>query len=173
MNSVSSICLPVEGALFNFRVAGVAVQNGKLLLHRTPTDNFWSLPGGRVDMFEFSKETLLREMLEEIGQKVIVGKLLWVVENFFEYNEIKHHEIGFYYQMEIPDTENQRDFVVQEDDNELLFHWENIEKMDSGSIYPEFITTDLLLNSSSIQHITLDFKNLNDSQLKMTNIGGS
>lgn len=161
MNSVSSICLPVEDALFNFRVAGVAVQNGKLLLHRTPTDNFWSLPGGRVDMFEFSKETLLREMLEEIGREVIIGKLLWVVENFFEYNETRHHEIGFYYQMEIPDLEDQLDFVVQEDDTELLFHWENVENIDSGSIYPEFITADLLLNTSSIRHITLDFKNLN------------
>jgi len=161
MNSVSSICLPVEDALFNFRVAGVAVHNGKLLLHRTPTDNFWSLPGGRVDMFEFSKETLLREMLEEIGKKVIVGKLLWVVENFFEYNKTRHHEIGFYYQMEVPDLQEQLDFVVQEDDTELLFHWENVENIDSGSIYPEFITTDLLLNTSSIRHITLDFKNLN------------
>ncbi|SEI53653.1 ADP-ribose pyrophosphatase YjhB, NUDIX family [Dyadobacter koreensis] len=173
MNSASSICLPVENALFNFRVAGVAVQNGKLLLHRTPTDNFWSLPGGRVDMFEFSSEALLREMLEEIGRKVIVGKLLWVVENFFGYNNIKHHEIGFYYQMEIPDLQDQHDFVVQEDDTQLLFHWEDVENIDSGSIYPEFITADLLLNTSSIRHITLDFKNLNDSQVKMTNIGGS
>ena len=163
MNSVSSICLPVEDALFNFRVAGGAVQNGKLLLHRTPTDNFWSLPGGRVDMFEFSKETLLREMLEEIGREVIVGKLLWVVENFFEYNEIKHHEIGFYYQMEIPYLQDQLDFVVQEDDTELLFHWKNVENIDSGSIYPEFITTDLLLDTSSIRHIMLDYKNLNST----------
>jgi len=163
MNSLSSICLPVADALFNFRVAGVAVQNGKLLLHRTPSDNFWSLPGGRVDMFEFSKETLLREMLEEIGRKVAVGKLLWVVENFFEYNEIRHHEIGFYYQMEIPELEDQQDFVVQEDDTELLFHWENVNNIDTRSIYPEFVTTDLLLDTASIRHIMLDFKNLNST----------
>ncbi|WP_159471789.1 NUDIX hydrolase [Dyadobacter sp. 3J3] len=161
MNGSSTICLPVENALFNFRVAGVAIQNGKLLLHKTPTDNFWSLPGGRVDMFEFSKETLLREMLEEIGKTVIVGNLLWVVENFFEYNKIKHHEIGFYYLMEIPDLENQDDFIVIEDETELLFHWEEVETINPGSIYPEFITKDLLLNSSIIQHITLNFKNLN------------
>lgn len=161
MNGSSTICLPVENALFNFRVAGVAVQNGKLLLHKTPTDNFWSLPGGRVDLFEFSRETLLREMLEEIGKTVDVGNLLWVVENFFEYNNIKHHEIGFYYQMEIFNPENQYDFIVKEDETELLFHWEEIDKINPGSIYPEFITKDLLLNSSSIQHITLNFKNLN------------
>lgn len=161
MNSAESICLPVGNSLFNFRVAGVAVQNGKLLLHKTPTDNFWSLPGGRVDMFEFSRETLLREMVEEIGKTVHVGNLLWVVENFFEYNEIRYHEIGFYYKMEIPDIENQLDFVVREDDTELLFHWEDIGQIDSGSIYPEFITTDLLLNTTAIQHINLGFKNLN------------
>ena len=168
MNSVSSICLPVEDALFNFRVAGVAVQNEKLLLHRTPTDNFWSLPGGRVDMFEFSRETLLREMLEEIGKTVQVGKLLWVVENFFEYNAIRHHEIGFYYQMEIPDLQNQDDFLVTEDDNTLLFHWENIQEIDAESIYPAFITTDLLLDCTTIRHITLDFKNLNQEQSSLS-----
>ncbi|MBE9460503.1 NUDIX hydrolase [Dyadobacter subterraneus] len=161
MNGSSAICLPVENSLFNFRVAGVAMHNGKLLLHKTPTDNFWSLPGGRVDLFEFSRETLLREMLEEIGKTVSVGNLLWVVENFFEYNNIKHHEIGFYYQMEISDLENQDDFIVTEDETELLFHWEEIDKINPGSIYPEFITKDLLLNTSSIQHITQNFKNLN------------
>lgn len=168
MNGAESICLPVGNSLFNFRVAGVAVQNGKLLLHKTPTDNFWSLPGGRVDMFEFSKETLLREMVEEIGKTVTVGNLLWVVENFFSYNEIRYHEIGFYYQMEIPDLENQLDFVVQEDDTELLFHWEDIKQIDSGSIYPEFITTDLLLNTTSIQHINLGFKNLNTAKTNLS-----
>ena len=161
MNGSSAICLPVENSLFNFRVAGVAMHNGKLLLHKTPTDNFWSLPGGRVDLFEFSRETLLREMLEEIGKTVSIGNLLWVVENFFEYNNIKHHEIGFYYQMEISDLENQDDFIVTEDETELLFHWEEIDKINPGSIYPEFITKDLLLNTSSIQHITQNFKNLN------------
>lgn len=161
MNGTSAICLPVNNSLFNFRVAGVALQNGKLLLHKTPTDNFWSLPGGRVDMFEFSRETLLREMLEEIGKVVIVGNLFWVVENFFEYNEIKHHEIGFYYQMEILNLENQNDFIVIEDDTELLFHWQDVNQIVEGSIYPEFITKDLLLNTTSTQHITLDFKNLN------------
>lgn len=163
MNSNTAICLPVKDALFNFRVAGVAVHNGKLLLHRTPTDNFWSLPGGRVDMFEFSRETLLREMLEETGWEVTVGKLLWVVENFFTYNGIKYHEIGFYYQMEVPGLHDQQDFIVREDDGELLFHWENVESIDSGSIYPEFITADLLLDHASVRHLMLGIKNLNDA----------
>ncbi|GLU53148.1 NUDIX hydrolase [Dyadobacter frigoris] len=161
MNGSSAICLPVENALFNFRVAGVAIHDGKLLLHKTLTDNFWSLPGGRVDMFEFSRETLLREMLEEIGKTISVGNLLWIVENFFEYNDIKHHEIGFYYQMEITDLQNQDDFIIKEDETELLFHWREIDNINPESIYPEFITKDLLLNTSSIQHITLNFKNLN------------
>jgi ADP-ribose pyrophosphatase YjhB (NUDIX family) len=65
MNGPSTISLPLNGGLFNFRVAGVAIYNDCILLHKTPSDNFWSLPGGRVDMFEFTKETLLREMVEE------------------------------------------------------------------------------------------------------------
>ena len=147
--------------LFQMRVAGIAFRDGHVLVHRATHEKFWSFPGGRAEMGEETKETLAREMVEELGVEATVGRLLWVVENFFEYNNIKHHEIGFYYQMEISDLENQDDFIVTEDETELLFHWEEIDKINPGSIYPEVITKDLLLNTSSIQHITQNFKNLN------------
>jgi 8-oxo-dGTP pyrophosphatase MutT (NUDIX family) len=160
MNGASAICLPVNNALFNFRVAGVAVQNGKVLLHKGPADNFWSLPGGRVDLFEFSRETLLREMLEEIGKTVQVGSLVAVVENFFEYNGIKHHEIGFYYRMEMKDPGEQSDFIVAEDSEDMLFHWEDVDSIVPGSIYPDFVSPGFLRNMT-FQHINLNFQNLN------------
>ena len=77
------ISLRIDGALFNYRVAGVAVLNGKVLLHKTPSDNYWTLPGGRCELFEFSKDTLQREMQEETGMDVRAGEMRWVSENFF------------------------------------------------------------------------------------------
>lgn len=162
MNGSATISFPLDNGLFNFRVAGVAIQNGKLLLHKTPFDNFWSLPGGRVDMFEMTQQTLLREMLEETGMPVIIGNLLWVVENFFEYNGIRHHEIGFYYKMEIIDLENESDFMATEEGSELMFHWHLLEDLHDIKIYPDFISKELIENSEFTRHIIVDFKNLNE-----------
>ncbi|MGD6873483.1 hypothetical protein ACQCU1_15000 [Sutcliffiella horikoshii] len=43
-----------EKAVFNYRVAGVWIQDGRILLHRASEDKIWSLPGGRVEMNEAS-----------------------------------------------------------------------------------------------------------------------
>ena len=161
MNGSATISFPLEGGLFNFRVAGIATHHGKLLLHKTPSDNFWSLPGGRADMFEVTSQTLVREMMEETGFHIQVGELMWIAENFFEYNGIRHHEVGFYYKMEIPDLKNDCDFSAIEPGSELLFHWHAIDELHSIKIYPDFIKQDLIQNSAGPRHIVVDFINLN------------
>lgn len=98
--------------VFLCRVAGVAVDSGRVLLHRSEHDDFWGLPGGRLEVGETSHQALRREMLEEVGTEVRVGGLLWVVENFFDHvpldaphpgsGEIAHHELGLYLEMQLP-----------------------------------------------------------------------
>ena len=98
--------------VFLCRVAGVAVHKGRALLHRSEHDDFWALPGGRIEVGETSAQALRREMLEEVGAEVTVGRLLWVVENFFKHYPLDqppntsvatdHHEIGLYLEIELP-----------------------------------------------------------------------
>jgi 8-oxo-dGTP pyrophosphatase MutT (NUDIX family) len=154
------ISLAIDGALFNYRVAGVAIVDGKVLLHKTPSDKFWSLPGGRASLFEFSKDTLIREMQEETGMDVEVGEMLWVSENFFVYNDIKHHELGFYYKMEIPSLTDQNDFIGVEGDSELLFKWHAVNEIANIKIYPEFLTTELAQNPLRMKQFSSDFTDL-------------
>jgi ADP-ribose pyrophosphatase YjhB (NUDIX family) len=90
------------GGRFNFRVAGVALAGSRVFVHRNVKDDFWTLPGGRVEMGEATADALRREMREELGIDVAVGRLLWVIENFFEYDARRYHEIAFYYEMELP-----------------------------------------------------------------------
>ena len=37
---------------FHYRVAGVAMHDARVLLQRTEIDDFWSLPGGHVELHE-------------------------------------------------------------------------------------------------------------------------
>lgn len=161
MNGDNTISFPLPGGLFNFRIAGVAVYSNKILLHKAPTDHFWSLPGGRADLFEWSKETLLREMMEETGMPVEVADLMWVVENFFSYEDQKYHELGFYYRMHLQVPPSQQDFLTTEEGGELLFHWHDLDRLHEIKIYPAFITAELIENTAHTAHITVDFQNLN------------
>src|SRR3954449_8179577 len=88
-----------QGGNFNFRVAGVLLDRTgeRVLIHRAPSEPFWTLPGGRVELMEPASEAFKREMLEELGADVQVERLLWVVENFFPYDGKRWHEIAFYF----------------------------------------------------------------------------
>jgi ADP-ribose pyrophosphatase YjhB (NUDIX family) len=125
--------------VFLCRVAGVAVHEGRVLLHRSEHDDFWALPGGRIEVGESSTQALRREMREEVGADVTVGRLLWVVENFFQHYpldqppnttiSIDHHEIGLYLEMEVPDhmanatSFGGRELVGTPDEFALEFRW--------------------------------------------------
>ncbi|MDK4711344.1 NUDIX hydrolase [Rhizobium sp. CNPSo 4039] len=112
---------------FQMRVAGLGFRDGHVLVHRAVHEPFWTFPGGRAEIGETSEETLRREMVEELGIEVTVGRLLWSVENFFHYEEMDWHELGLYYLMDIPAgfRFDPQKIVhrIQDGDDELEFKW--------------------------------------------------
>src|ERR1700730_9019285 len=92
-----------EGERFLYRVAGVAAIDGRVLVQRFEGEEFWCLPGGRVEMGEPAKEALAREMSEELGCEAGVGRLLWVIDNFFRHRGVDHHELGLYFAITLPE----------------------------------------------------------------------
>ena len=91
-----------EGYVFSYRVAGVAIHDDKVLVHRSIIDDFWSLPGGRCEFLEISKDALIREMKEEIGVNIKIIRPLYFVENFFYFEGKDYHEISIFYLTEFP-----------------------------------------------------------------------
>ena len=64
------------------RVTGVLVEENRILIVRqevNPTRG-WSLPGGRLEPGETLDEAMVREMKEETGLDVSVGRLLYIAE---------------------------------------------------------------------------------------------
>lgn len=145
-----------EHVRFTNRIAGIALDRERVLLHRTDDMNFWALPGGRAELLEPSPETLVREMLEEIGVEVQVDRLLWVAENFFTYGPRQHHEIGFYFLMHLPADSPLRDqptFLGHEGDWPIYFEWHPIATLENLVLYPTFLRTGLKDLPTATMHI--------------------
>jgi ADP-ribose pyrophosphatase YjhB (NUDIX family) len=151
---------------FHYRVAGVVVAGDQVLLHKSELDEFWSLPGGHVELFEPAQEALRREIREELGLEPEVDRLLWVVESFFRSQGQPHHEIGLYFLMSFPpesplytraDTlRGQEDTGLYADQRlELTFQWFPREKrvLTELPVYPTFLQEALVVLADTPQHI--------------------
>jgi ADP-ribose pyrophosphatase YjhB (NUDIX family) len=141
----------------NYRVVGVCIHQDHVLLHREAKDDFWVMPGGRPRLYESSRDALIWEMDEEIATRVKVLRLLWVVENFFEYFGERLHELSFNYQMSLPEDSPYRDvgvdFTGQEGDVTLLFHWFPIDEIEGVRLHPTFLRTALGALPDSPVHV--------------------
>jgi ADP-ribose pyrophosphatase YjhB (NUDIX family) len=77
------------------KVRAIILYDGKLLVVRHPHDtSFAALPGGHLEWGEDIKECLSREMVEELGIKPEVGKLLYI-NNFSQTDGKQYIEFFF------------------------------------------------------------------------------
>lgn len=151
------VVFKTEKAVFNYRVAGIWIENGHVLIHRSVNDNHWSLPGGRVAISEESKTSLKREFLEELNVNIKIDRLVWIVENFFNYEEKDFHEIGFYYSV----NSDEKSFVLDKkrfhwlEGERLIFQWTPINELKNVELFPEFLRTDLSNSLEKTKHFVV------------------
>ena len=58
-----------------------------LLVEQNPEEDFWIIPGGRVEEAETPRQAAKREVREETGLDVDIIRLIWYTEQYYhEYN---------------------------------------------------------------------------------------
>ncbi|HNS01047.1 MAG TPA: NUDIX hydrolase [Anaerolineae bacterium] len=146
-----------DNTRFNCRVVGVAIDQGRVLLHKAEDDDFWALPGGRAELLEPATATLHREMIEELHIEVDVGRLLWLVENFFQYRGLDFHELGLYFLMHVPADWPRRlekgPFLGYEQGVRLVFQWFPLEELPTMRVNPSFLARGLQQLPAGPQHV--------------------
>ena len=144
---------------FNLRAAGIAIESNCVLLHTAEKDDFWSFPGGRIELGETSSDALIREMQEELGAEVEIVRLLWLVENFFVYAGQDYHELCFYYLMQFPARSRclqpESSFRGVGDDAHLEFRWFPLDPntLTKLPLVPSFFQKSLNNLPASVEHL--------------------
>ena len=154
------ILFKTDDWVFSYRVAGICVQNGKVLLQKPTNDNAHAFPGGHVEFGETNEETLIREFKEEIGANIQVGELKWVAEAFFPWGGSGKpcHQICLYYLVEIlnPEIPKTGMFMATEHiegrNFELEYHWVPIENVGNLEVYPTETPALLRQLHEGVQH---------------------
>ena len=158
-------------ARFNYRVAGVAIHNGQILLDRNTKNKYWVLPGGHPEMMEPMADALRREIQEEINTDVEVVRLLWIAENFFKKSK-PVHELSFYFLMQLKPNSHlltsEGPFYGNEHDHRLIYQWFPLDEkiLTTLPLFPAFLTSALISIPSSPQHVVFE-------EIKRHKAGGS
>ena len=141
---------------FTYRIAGVAIHDGYVLLQRAEDGDIWFVPGGRAELLETAQDGLRREMREELQSNIRVERLLYVIENFFSVEDMAHHEVGLYFSITFVDEsmyDKQRTFSVQDANLSFIFQWLPLNTLEEVTIYPLCLQKALQSIPEKKQHI--------------------
>ncbi len=134
--------------VFCLRVAGVLRRSGYILLQHAPGG--FILPGGRVEFLEHTRSALSREMWEELGVHIEIGRLLWIVENVFDHGGIHVHQF-----LTIYEVEANEEIATQKTQAERM-HWWPIEEVHSMVLFPEFLRTSIGELPEAVEHVCIE-----------------
>jgi ADP-ribose pyrophosphatase YjhB (NUDIX family) len=135
---------------------GIALDKGRVLLFNVIGWDWWALPGGRVEIQEKSEDTLVREVQEELNTVVKVGRLVWIIENFFKENERSYHEIGLYYSMDLPTDSSvvsSQEYTSKDGPVTLRFRWFRLQELDKVNLRPAFLRKALQNLPKHTEHV--------------------
>jgi len=152
------VIFKTEEFVFSYRVAGICIQNGKVLLQKPSNDTGFAFPGGHVTLGETNEQTLIREFKEEIGTNVAVGDLKWVGELFFPWGSKQCHQICLYYLVELQSEHIPLDgmFLGKEQIEgrhfDLEFHWISLTELKNIEVYPTNVIELVDKLDEGVQH---------------------
>ena len=169
------LTLDVEDYKLNIRAAGVMIHNNKILTHRNVNKDYYCLPGGRVSIGENSEETVKREIKEELGKDIKITDYISTIENFFEMDMCKYHEIYFLHRIEFTNEEDKKiDYTMHnvEGKEYLQYEWLDLDKIGEYNILPRCIKQIVKEEKFPIHKINdgLKYKNILVRKVKYEDI---
>ena len=99
-------------------------RDGALLVSEPADASFQRPLGGHVEFGEYALETIHREFVEEIGQRLTGVRLLGVLENIFSWQGGTEHEVVFIFTAAFADQaayEIEEQVIADDADNRVVW----------------------------------------------------
>lgn len=138
----------IDDIKLNIRVGAIIKQHNKILIEKNNNENFSVIPGGRIKTLENSKDSLLREINEELGINLSneTFELTAIIENFFSFNRKQYHELYFVYKVELTKKYNLQDGMINLDSKDSKYYFLNPEDFQKENILPTVLKEIVLTN---------------------------
>lgn len=117
---------------FHYIVRGIIRDGDFVLLCKQKTGDYTFLPGGHIDFGEAAEVALVREIKEEIGAKVSVGKFRGAIENAWEDN----CEISLVFDVEHDLSKENTPTPASPEEEHLAFLWVHQDALQQSNLYP-------------------------------------
>ena len=126
---------------FMYRVGGIAVHEGRLLVEHNVKHDFCFVPGGRVEYGENAVQALSRELDEEFGGNMKIGRLVIVADNLFDLDDIRYQEVGMYFLVEFPPAHSflGREGRFEAAEPNLVYEWLPLDRLEGEKLFPRFL----------------------------------
>ena len=136
---MKDLSIMVDNVKFNFRAGLLIEKNGEVLVECNPELDFVILPGGRIKTLESSFKALQRELEEEMG--IVINeeevKIRALIENFFEMDNKKYHEIYVLYKLNVDSKDNRFKKEMKNQDSKANYYkWVNSSKLAEVNLLP-------------------------------------
>ena len=140
---------------FMYRVGGIAVHEGRLLVEHNVRHGFSFVPGGRVEYGENAVQALSRELDEEFGGNVRVGRLVIVSDILFELDGIRYQEAGLYFLMEFDPGHYiiGREGRFEAEEPNLVYQWLPLNELEEVELFPRFLRELVLDNPRTTKYV--------------------
>ena len=142
-----NISVLIDDSKFNFRVAGIFLNNDEILVMNDERGSYDYLPGGRVKLNEPVESAMMREIEEELRFTPNIIRPLWFNECFFteQMSGVDYHELCIYFLIETPEEllERGKSFTVIEESHTFNYKWVKQKDLENMAFYPLFLKEEI------------------------------
>ncbi|HUA32533.1 MAG TPA: NUDIX domain-containing protein [Candidatus Binataceae bacterium] len=157
MSDRTMVTFSSGGAGFTYRVGAIIIRDDHVLLMRNLAEDYWFVPGGRVEIGEPAEKALAREIAEELNVTASVERLIWINENFFRAGQTYQHELALYFSVAIPaevHSDLSMTFYADEaDGSRFEVAWHRTKTLKDIYLVPSFLSEALTNIPGSVRHV--------------------